>query len=89
MLRSVAIPRVALSAAPRRFQSNITSATGTITGPVSNEPDYNIQSDKATSTYTPVPRAIQDGSEEILPAAVISGAPMELQARTVRFVNTI
>ncbi|KAM0352488.1 hypothetical protein ACHAPU_002156 [Fusarium lateritium] len=86
MLRSVAAPRVALSAAPRRFQSNVTQASGTITGPVTSEPDYDIQADKATSTFTPVPRAVQDGSEEILPAAVISGAPMELQARTVRFV---
>lgn len=36
-------------------------------------------------TFTPVPKSVQNGSEEgILPAAVISGAPMELQARTVR-----
>ncbi|KAF5568107.1 NADH:ubiquinone oxidoreductase 21kD subunit [Fusarium musae] len=84
MLRSAAAPRVALSAAPRRFQSNVTQASGTITGPVTSEPDYNIEADKATSTFTPVPRSIQQGNEEILPAAVISGAPMELQARTVR-----
>ncbi|RYP05435.1 hypothetical protein DL764_003784 [Monosporascus ibericus] len=39
-----------------------------------------------TRTYTPVPKRIMDGSEEtdVLPAAVISGAPIELQARTVR-----
>lgn len=49
MLRSAAAPRVALAAAPRRFQSNVTQASGTITGPVTSEPDYTIQSDKATS----------------------------------------
>lgn len=38
------------------------------------------------STFTPVPKRVLDGSEEteILPAAITSGAPMELQARTVR-----
>lgn len=41
------------------------------------------------SNFTPVPKHVQDGSEEgILPAAVISGAPMELQARTVRYIPT-
>lgn len=39
-------------------------------------------------TYTPVPKKVQDGSEEgILPAATVSGAPMELQARTVRYAH--
>lgn len=38
-----------------------------------------------SSTFTPVPGRVQDGSEDILPAAVLSGAPMELQARTVRY----
>lgn len=37
-------------------------------------------------TFTPVPKRVQDGSEDVLPAAVTSGAPMELQARTVRSV---
>jgi NADH dehydrogenase (ubiquinone) Fe-S protein 4 len=34
-----------------------------------------------------VPKHIQDGSEEttFVPAAIVSGAPMELQARTVRY----
>ncbi|KAL0471370.1 NADH:ubiquinone oxidoreductase [Neurospora intermedia] len=53
--------------------------------PKRNSPDYNVPIDKATSTWTPVPKHIQNGSEEgILSAAVVSGAPMELQARTVR-----
>ncbi|EMR63718.1 NADH:ubiquinone oxidoreductase 21kD subunit [Eutypa lata] len=51
-----------------------------------NAPDYGVHIDKATSTYTPVPKRVMDGSEEgeVLPAAVLSGAPIELQARTVR-----
>ncbi|KAJ4294741.1 ndufs4 NADH dehydrogenase Fe-S protein subunit [Collariella sp. IMI 366227] len=36
-------------------------------------------------TFTPVPKHVQDGSEEgILPAGLVSGAPIELQGRTVR-----
>lgn len=37
--------------------------------------------------FTPVPKRIMNGSEEgeVLPAAVLSGAPVELQARTVRY----
>ena len=40
------------------------------------------------STFTPVPKRVMDGSEdgEVVPAAVLSGAPIELQARTVRYV---
>ncbi|KAL2266883.1 hypothetical protein VTJ83DRAFT_4160 [Remersonia thermophila] len=50
-----------------------------------NAPDYNSPIDMATSTFTPVPKYVQDGSEEnIVPASVLSGAPIELQARTVR-----
>lgn len=38
------------------------------------------------STFTPVPKRVLDGSEPgvVLPAAVLSGAPVELQARQVR-----
>lgn len=41
-------------------------------------------------TYSPVPKRVMDGSEEgeVLPAAVLSGAPIELQARTVRYGTT-
>jgi NADH dehydrogenase (ubiquinone) Fe-S protein 4 len=40
------------------------------------------------STFTPVPKQVQNGSEEnVLPAGLISGAPIELQARTVRYVS--
>ena len=36
--------------------------------------------------FSPVPKRVMDGSEpgETVPAAVLSGAPTDLQARTVR-----
>lgn len=39
------------------------------------------------SSFSPVPMRIMDGSEpgDTLPAAVVSGAPTDLQARTVRY----
>lgn len=51
-----------------------------------NQPDYNATVDHGTSTFSPVPRRVMNGSEpgEITPAAVLSGAPVDLQARTVR-----
>ena len=85
MLRIVNPTRVAASPAARRFQSSVTQATGSVPEPkAANQPDYDIPADKATSTFSPVPKRVQDGSEDVLPAATISGAPMELQARTVR-----
>ncbi|KAG6287236.1 NADH:ubiquinone oxidoreductase 21kD subunit [Claviceps aff. purpurea] len=68
----------------RRFQSSLTTTSGQPNGVVPNRPDYDVPADKATSTFTPAPTRVQDGSEDVLPAATISGAPMELQARTVR-----
>ncbi|KAM7190738.1 ETC complex I subunit conserved region domain containing protein [Rhypophila sp. PSN 637] len=78
--------------ATRRFESNIADVPVTAKkedSPLSalsrDSPDYRVPTDKATSNFTPVPKYVQDGSEEgILSAAVISGAPIELQARTVR-----
>lgn len=51
-----------------------------------NQPDYGATVDHGTSTFSPVPRRVMNGSEpgEITPAAVLSGAPVDLQARTVR-----
>jgi NADH dehydrogenase (ubiquinone) Fe-S protein 4 len=43
-----------------------------------------LDSNVCFRTFTPVPKRIQDGTEDITPAAVTSGAPMELQARSVR-----
>ncbi|KAI5298982.1 NADH:ubiquinone oxidoreductase 21kD subunit, partial [Ascosphaera atra] len=50
-----------------------------------NAPDYYATVDHGTSTFSPVPKRVLDGSEGgSLPAAVLSGAPVDLQARTVR-----
>jgi hypothetical protein len=39
------------------------------------------------SNFSPVPKRVMDGSEpgESVAAAVLSGAPVDLQARTVRY----
>ncbi|KZZ91246.1 NADH dehydrogenase ubiquinone Fe-S protein 4, mitochondrial [Ascosphaera apis ARSEF 7405] len=50
-----------------------------------NTPDYHAPVDHGTSTFSPVPKRVLDGSEGgSLPAAVLSGAPVDLQGRTVR-----
>ena len=43
------------------------------------------------STFSPVPKRVMDGSEpgEVVPGAILSGAPVELQARQVRFVSLL
>jgi hypothetical protein len=44
--------------------------------------------DTAGSSFSPIPKRVMNGSEPGLdtPAAVLSGAPTDLQARTVRYV---
>ncbi|KAJ9149064.1 ETC complex I subunit conserved region-domain-containing protein [Pleurostoma richardsiae] len=94
MLRA-ASQRSMIVPAARRYENQLSAQRGrppastpappsTTHGP--NQPDYEAHIDTATSTFTPVPKRVLDGSEEgeALPAAVLSGAPMELQARTVR-----
>ncbi|KAI1818472.1 putative NADH-ubiquinone oxidoreductase 18 kDa subunit [Poronia punctata] len=84
--------RPAFVTSQRRMKSEDASTGLTQTKPAppevrpANAPDYGIHTDKATSTFSPVPKRVMDGSEDVntLPAAVISGAPIELQARTVR-----
>ncbi|RMD41324.1 hypothetical protein DV735_g3797, partial [Chaetothyriales sp. CBS 134920] len=51
-----------------------------------HQPDYSAHIDHGTSRFSPVPIRVMDGSEpgDITPAAVLSGAPVDLQARTVR-----
>lgn len=51
-----------------------------------HQPDYNATIDHGTSQFSPVPKRVMNGSEPggITPAAVLSGAPVDLQARTVR-----
>ncbi|OAQ62230.1 NADH-ubiquinone oxidoreductase [Pochonia chlamydosporia 170] len=83
LLRNAGANHLGLRATSIRFQSSLTSPAGASLDN-GNQPDYDVPADKATSTFTPVPSRVQDGSENILPAAVLSGAPMELQARTVR-----
>ncbi|RCI08917.1 hypothetical protein L249_4934 [Ophiocordyceps polyrhachis-furcata BCC 54312] len=71
--------------ATRRFESAVATRPETLPAvPAPTQPDYDIPPDKATSTFTPVPKQIQEGNEDVLTAGMISGAPMELQARTVR-----
>jgi len=87
-----AAPRSTFLPAARRFESSSSSSSSVPANKDesalaidTNAPDYSSPIDKATSTFSPVPKQVQDGSEEgILPAAVLSGAPIELQARTVR-----
>ncbi|KAG9242290.1 NADH-ubiquinone oxidoreductase 21kDa subunit [Calycina marina] len=54
--------------------------------PKFNQPDYSAEVDQATSSFSPIPKHLFNGSEdgEVLAAAVLSGAPNELSARTVR-----
>ncbi|KIW64699.1 hypothetical protein PV04_09616 [Phialophora macrospora] len=56
-----------------------------------HQPDYTATVDHGTSTYSPVPRRVMDGSEpgHSTPAAVVSGAPVDLQARTVRIYKPV
>ncbi|KAF2152548.1 putative NADH-ubiquinone oxidoreductase 18 kDa subunit [Myriangium duriaei CBS 260.36] len=51
-----------------------------------HHPDYNAAADYRTSSFSPVPMRVMDGSEpgDSVAAAVLSGAPTDLQARTVR-----
>lgn len=37
-------------------------------------------------SFSPIPKRVMDGSEpgKVVPAAVLSGAPVDLQARTAR-----
>lgn len=46
-------------------------------------------SDVVHRNFSPIPKRVMDGSEpgESVAAAVLSGAPVDLQARTVRYAN--
>ncbi|KAI7348942.1 NADH-ubiquinone oxidoreductase 21 kDa subunit, partial [Hortaea werneckii] len=59
---------------------------GAAEGQPRHAPDYDVAADNRISAFSPVPMRVQDGSEPGLdtPAAVLSGAPTDLQARTVR-----
>ncbi|KAK1071883.1 ndufs4 NADH dehydrogenase Fe-S protein subunit [Friedmanniomyces endolithicus] len=71
----------------RKSLQNLTrTEEGASGGQPKHQPDYNVAADYRTSNFSPVPTRVMDGSEPGLdtPAAVLSGAPMDLQARTVR-----
>ncbi|KAF2873385.1 NADH-ubiquinone oxidoreductase-like protein 21 kDa subunit [Massariosphaeria phaeospora] len=55
-------------------------------GQTRHQPDYNVATDYRTSNFSPIPKRVMDGSEpgDSVAAAVLSGAPVDLQARTVR-----
>ncbi|KAL2158668.1 hypothetical protein VTH06DRAFT_4150 [Thermothelomyces fergusii] len=94
LLRTASHARAAAVPAARRYESSTASVPAKTeqekkeASPLAtlprNSPDYNVPIDTATSTFTPVPKRVQDGSEDVTPAGLLSGAPIELQARTVR-----
>ncbi|TVY47353.1 NADH-ubiquinone oxidoreductase 21 kDa subunit, mitochondrial [Lachnellula occidentalis] len=72
--------------APGATAESSVTTTEQSKAPRHNQPDYSAQVDSASSLFSPVPKRVMNGSEEgdVLPAAVLSGAPLELEARTVR-----
>ncbi|TDZ54936.1 NADH-ubiquinone oxidoreductase 21 kDa subunit [Colletotrichum trifolii] len=91
LLRCATPLRASMPLTARRFESSVATTSTDVPAAVppsteQNGPNYNITADKATSTFTPVPKKVQDGSEDVpyIQAGTISGAPMELQARSVR-----
>ncbi|KAK3065879.1 ndufs4 NADH dehydrogenase Fe-S protein subunit [Teratosphaeriaceae sp. CCFEE 6253] len=70
----------------RMSPRNMTRIEDASEGQPKHSPDYSVAADYRTSNFSPVPRRVMDGSEPgvDMPAAVLSGAPVELQARTVR-----
>ncbi|MCJ1360034.1 MAG: NADH:ubiquinone oxidoreductase 21kD subunit [Icmadophila ericetorum] len=72
--------------APPPGDSGMIRQEGPSEGMADHQPNYGASVDYATSAFSPVPKHVIDGSEEgdLVPAAVLSGAPIELQARTVR-----
>ena len=53
ILRGATASRVALAAASRRFQGGISTSSGTVPAVKTNEPDYDLQADKASSYILP------------------------------------
>ncbi|EOD43582.1 putative nadh-ubiquinone oxidoreductase 18 kda protein [Neofusicoccum parvum UCRNP2] len=66
--------------------ASLVSKEGASEAMVKHNPDYNVTVDYRTSTFSPIPKRVMDGSEpgQTVSAAVLSGAPVDLQARTVR-----
>ncbi|KAI4205415.1 MAG: hypothetical protein LQ350_000458 [Teloschistes chrysophthalmus] len=53
---------------------------------IGHQPDFHAPVDHGTSAFSPIPKRVMDGSEpgDLTAAAVLSGAPVDLQARTAR-----
>ncbi|KAL5601367.1 hypothetical protein BROUX41_002646 [Berkeleyomyces rouxiae] len=84
-LRTATTATRGFSHTARRLQNSVTTTPEPATVPASNQPDYTIEPDRATSTFTPVPKRVQIGNEDMpVSAAISSGAPIELQGRQVR-----
>ncbi|KAL8723555.1 MAG: hypothetical protein Q9225_000190 [Loekoesia sp. 1 TL-2023] len=74
------------SPAPRAGDSAMIRQEGSEGALISHQPDFHAPIDHGTSAFSPIPKRAMDGSEpgELTAAAVLSGAPVDLQARTVR-----
>ncbi|KAF2739045.1 hypothetical protein EJ04DRAFT_509198 [Polyplosphaeria fusca] len=74
------------SPAERPGESLLIRQEGVAEGQPKHQPDYNVAIDYRTSNFSPIPKRVMDGSEpgDSVAAAVLSGAPIDLQARTVR-----
>ncbi|KAI4251972.1 MAG: hypothetical protein L6R42_008162 [Xanthoria sp. 1 TBL-2021] len=74
------------SPAPRSGDSSMIRQEGSEGALISHQPDFHAPIDHGTSAFSPIPRRVMDGSEpgELAAAAVLSGAPVDLQARTAR-----
>ncbi|MCJ1239486.1 NADH:ubiquinone oxidoreductase 21kD subunit [Varicellaria rhodocarpa] len=74
------------SPAPSPGDSAMIRQQDSAEGLVDHQPDYHAPVDHGTSSFSPIPKRVMDGSEsgDVVAAAVLSGAPVELQARTVR-----
>ncbi|KAG6995659.1 hypothetical protein G7Y79_00043g079430 [Physcia stellaris] len=74
------------SPAPTPGDSAMVRQEDSAEGMVKHQPDFRAPVDHGTSTSSPIPKRVMDGSEpgDVVPAAVLSGAPVELQARVAR-----
>ncbi|KAF1816823.1 NADH-ubiquinone oxidoreductase 21 kDa subunit mitochondrial precursor [Eremomyces bilateralis CBS 781.70] len=68
----------------------VISPKGAAEGLPRHQPDYDVAVEYRTSRWSPIPKKVMDGGEEgDTAAAVISGAPVDLQARTVRIYKPV
>ncbi|KAI4182501.1 MAG: hypothetical protein L6R41_005946 [Letrouitia leprolyta] len=74
------------SPAARTGESGMIRQEGVEGAMVRHQPDFHAPIDHGTSAFSPIPKRVMDGSEpgELVSGAVLSGAPVDLQARTAR-----